>query len=141
MEKRYRAQDIYNSFRKEEEADPPRPTRTVLQPLFQLLVEFLSLCKPQDKFSFHEFHKILNLSCAESDFNLRKASEAFETLEFYLATIWKNSWKPEFKRIRVSIDKIIIYNMYQFLSSSVCMVYIKTLKYCLFLAIEKKDYM
>lgn len=98
MEKRYQAQHIYNSYRKEE--DVPRPTRSILQPLFQILAEFLSVCKPEEKFSFHEFHKILNFSSSESDFDLTKASEAFETLEFYLVTIWKNAWKPEFKRIR-----------------------------------------
>lgn len=98
MEKRYQAQHIYINYRKEEDA--PRPTRSILQSLFSILVEFLSLCKPEEKFSFHEFHKILNFSSSESDFDLTKASEAFETLEFFLITIWKNSWKPEFKRIR-----------------------------------------
>lgn len=100
MEKRYQAQHIYINYRKEEDA--PRPTRSILQSLFSILVEFLSLCKPEENFSFHEFHKILNFSSSESDFDLTKASEAFETLEFFLITIWKNSWKPEFKRIRVS---------------------------------------
>lgn len=81
MEKRYQAQHIYINYRKEEDA--PRPTRSILQSLFSILVEFLSLCKPEEKFSFHEFHKILNFSSSESDFDLTKASEAFETLEFF----------------------------------------------------------
>jgi hypothetical protein len=106
MEKRYRAQDVYNKYRKEE--DLPRPTKPVLHSILQFIVEYLSLCKPDEKFSFYEFHKILNCSSVESDFNLVKAAEAFETLEFYLVSIWKNSWKPEFKRIRVSIKQYFL---------------------------------
>lgn len=98
MEKRYRAQEFYNKYRKEEE--DPRPTKHLMLSIFQIILEYLTLCKPEEKFSFHEFHKILNLSSTECDFSLEKASKAFERLEFYLVTIWKNSWKPEFKRMR-----------------------------------------
>lgn len=70
-----------------------------------LILQFLTHCRPTEKFRFGEFLKIIRDSSGIEHFEATKAEEAFLNLEKYVLLLYLNPWKQEFHRIKVRVVK------------------------------------
>lgn len=99
MDKRNEAQDIYCQMRLDTEGEDVVKGEN-LKRVKYLIFEFLISCRPEERFQFPEFSRIIEVSSSFKDFNPEKASIAFQNLEIYLILILKNPWKSEFHKIK-----------------------------------------
>lgn len=100
MDKRNEAQDLYCQLRLVTEGKDVDKGEN-LKLVKYLIFEFLVKCRPEERFQFPEFSRIIEVSSSAKDFSPEKASIAFLNLEIYLILILKNPWKPEFHNIKV----------------------------------------
>jgi len=66
-----------------------------------LILQFLSTCKPEERFANPEFTIIISKSANMEGFDPGKAAEAFKNLENYILLLYWNPWKSEFHKLKV----------------------------------------